>query len=82
MDAEQACHALSKAYESITRVLEGRCPVCGEVREDNDCRNCGHHSLYVKPMRTRYEETDADADSERAHASRWGFDSEPWDEPL
>ena len=33
------------------------------------------------PPHTRYEETETDADSERILASRWGFDSEPWEEP-
>lgn len=30
---------------------------------------------------TRYEETEADRDTERALEHRWGFDPEPWEEP-
>jgi uncharacterized protein (DUF983 family) len=50
VNSEQAYRALSEAYDCIRRVAEGRCPKCGEVREDDDCRTCGHHSVYVRPF--------------------------------
>jgi hypothetical protein len=50
-DWEQLYYALREASDSLGRVLAGCCPKCGAVREDNNCRACGHHSIYVEPVK-------------------------------
>ena len=40
---------LSDAFERVSRVQRGECPNCGAIREDNDCKACGHHSTYLDP---------------------------------
>lgn len=57
---KQRYETLVWAFGCVKRVSEGLCPACGEQRSDDDCRACGHHSLYVKPY------TGAQAPSEPA----------------
>jgi methionyl-tRNA synthetase len=49
-DFEQMYEVLSSAFDSISRVARGLCPKCGAERTNDDCANCGHHSIYVEPF--------------------------------